>query len=148
MRKTQKTAVVGGTVAVLLAGGVAFAAWTSTGSGTGSATAGSAVELTVAGNEATGLYPTGTVAGTVTVTNPNPYAVTISSIDFTGATTEADGCEASTVTVADLSGLSEVLTASGGDHTFAVEVSMSNDATDECQGATFELNYTAHGQSS
>ena len=64
------------------------------------------------------------------------------------ATTTAAGCDASTVTVADLTGLSEELGANGGDHTFAVEVSMSNDATDECQGATFELNYTAHGASS
>jgi hypothetical protein len=148
MRKTQKVAIVGGTVATLMAGGIAYAAWTSEGSGTGTATAGSAVTLGVDGNDISGLYPTGTFAATVKVTNPNPYKVTLSSLDFTGATTTAAGCDASTVTVADLTGLSEELGANGGDHTFAVEVSMSNDATDECQGATFELNYTAHGASS
>jgi hypothetical protein len=148
MRKTKKIAIVGGTVGVLMTAGVAYAAWTSEGSGTGTATAGTAVELVVAGNDITDIYPTGTFPATVTVTNPNPYKVTISGIDFTGATTTAAGCDADTVTVADLTGLSEELDANGGDHTFAVDVSMSNDATDECQGATFELSYTASGASS
>jgi len=148
MRKTQKIAIVGGTVGILMAGGIAYAAWTSEGSGTGTATAGSAVDLVVEGNSISDIYPTGTFPATVKVTNPNPYNVTISSLDFTSASTTASGCDASTVTVADLTGLSEVLTANGGDHTFAVQVSMSNDATDECQGAEFTLNYTAHGASS
>jgi len=148
MRKTQKIAIVGGTVGILMAGGVAYAAWTSEGSGTGTAKAGSAVALDVAGNDITDIYPTGSFPATVKVTNPNPYAVTLSSVDFTGASTTAVGCDASVVDVADLTGLSQVLDANGGDHTFAVTVTMSNDATDACQGATFELDYTAHGASS
>jgi hypothetical protein len=148
MRKIQKTAIVGGAVATLMAGGVAFAAWTSTGSGTGTAKGGTAVALQVQGNDISDIYPTGTFPATVKVTNPNPYDVTMSSLDFTSASTTAAGCDASTVTVGDLTDLSDVLTANGGDHTYAVQVSMSNDATDACQGATFTLSYTAHGASS
>lgn len=148
MRKTQKIAIVGGTVGVLMAGGIAFAAWTSTGSGFGTATAGTAVVLGVQGDDITGIYPTGTFDATVTVTNPNPYDVTIASLEFDGASTTAVGCDASTVTVDDLTGLSQVITSGGGTHVFDVEVSMSNDATDECQGAEFQLDYTASGASS
>jgi hypothetical protein len=148
MRKTQKIAIVGGTVGILMAGGVAYAAWTAEGSGHGTAKGGTAITLGVEGNDISDIYPTGSFPATVKVTNPNPYAVTLSSVDFTGATTTAVGCDASTVDVADLTGLTQVLDANGGDHTFAVTVTMSNDATDECQGATFELAYTAHGASS
>lgn len=150
MRKSQKIAVVGGTVATLVAGGVAFAAWTSTGSGTGTATAGSAVALTVAGNDVSGLYPTVSVPATVKVTNPNPYAVTLASLSFTGATADSahSGCNASSVTVGTLSNLSDVVAANGGSVTKNVTVSMSNAANDACQGATFTLAYTAAGASS
>jgi hypothetical protein len=151
MRKTQKIAIVGGTVAVLFAGGVAYAAWTSSGSGTGSATAGSAVDLNVSGDPVSSLYPTVDLPATVDITNPNPYNVTLSSLDFTGATVDLghSTCDPSTVTVADLTGLSDVVQANGANTiTKDVTVSMSNAATDACQGATFTLSYTAHGASS
>ena len=148
MRKSQKTAVVGGAVAALFVGGVAFAAWTSTGTGTGTATAGQAVNLVVEGNSIAGLYPTGEFPATVKVTNSNPYDVTLSGLDFTGATSDKPGCNASSVTVADLTGLSDVVAKNGGEVTKDVVVSMSNGANDDCQGAVFTLSYTANGASS
>ena len=58
-----------------MAGTVAFAAWTSNGTGAGAATAGTAKNLTIAVTNVSGLYPTGTFNVPFTVTNPNSYAV-------------------------------------------------------------------------
>lgn len=148
MRKSQKTAVVAGTIVAITGAGIAFAAWTSTGSGTGTATAGSAVNLVVEGDDITGLYPTGTFPATVTITNPNPYDVTLSGLAFTGATADKAACNAASVTVADLTGLSDVVAKNDGSVMKDVTVSMSNAAVDACQGAVFTLNYTASGASS
>ena len=148
MRKSQKSAVVIGSVVAITGAGIAFAAWTSTGTGTGSATAGEAVNLVVEGNDISGLYPTGTFPATVEITNPNPYDVTLSSLDFTGAEADKAGCDASRVTVVDLTGLSDVVVKDDGSVTKNVVVSMSNDAVDACQNAVFTLSYTASGASS
>ena len=72
---TRRSAVVGGTVATLFGLGVAFAAWTNTGVGSGSVTAGTAAPLTVTVSGVSGLVPTKSVNVPFTVTNTNPYDV-------------------------------------------------------------------------
>src|SRR4051812_6085784 len=67
-------------VVALMAGAVAFAAWTSSGTGTGTATARNAQALTVNVTNVSGLYPTGSMNVPFTVTNPNPYAVTLNKV--------------------------------------------------------------------
>jgi hypothetical protein len=151
MRRIQKISIVGGTVGVLMAGGIAYAAWTSEGQGTGSAIAGSATDLNVSSAEVSGLYPTVSIPAVVDITNPNPYDVTLSSLEFTGATADAghSTCNAGSVTVADLTALSDVVQKDSGNIVHKdVVVTMSNAATDACQGATFTLHYTANGASS
>jgi hypothetical protein len=153
MRKIQKTALVGGTVATLMVGGVAFAAWTSTGTGTGDVTAGEAVNLGVSGATIGDLFPSNDVTQTVTVTNPNPYPVTLSSIQYISTAVDSahSGCNVSSVTAADTPDTSVVAAKTGGVDGSAdvdVVVSMDNTAYDACQGATFTITYTAHGQSS
>src|SRR5579864_6066996 len=83
-----KKFVIGGAAAlaaVLAGGGVAFATWSASGSGTGSALAYTAQPVTVNAvaltSSAASLYPGGP-AGNVyfTVTNPNPYAIKITNI--------------------------------------------------------------------
>jgi hypothetical protein len=144
---TRRTAIVTTVVAGLAVTGVAFAAWTSTGTGTGTATAGQSKSLVVEGANVTGLFPTGSVTVPVTVTNPNPYQVALSSLDFDSATTTAPGCDASVVTAPDKTGLSNVLAADTGKATLDFTVSMSNDASDACQGAAFTLTFNATGAS-
>jgi hypothetical protein len=73
--------VLGSAAAGLLLTGVAFAYWTSSGSGSGQATAGSASTVTLsAGTVTSTLFPGGTADVGTLVTNPNPYAVLISGL--------------------------------------------------------------------
>ena len=141
---------VGGIVVgilALLAGTVAFAAWTSSGTGTGTATARSAQALTVNVTPATGLFPTGSVNVPFTVTNPNPYAVTLSKVALTGVTVNKPGCTASVVSGADLPD-TDVIPAGGSTASRNFSVTMSNAAEDACQGAVFTLTLQASGLSS
>ena len=145
----KRSMIVGGVVTGLMGAGIAFAAWTSTGSGSATATAGSAKSLQVATSPATGLYPTGSVTVPVTVTNPNPYKVALSSIEFTGISTDKTGCSAGAVTGTDLTGLSGAanVIAPSGSVTKELTVSMSNAAENACQGASFNLAVRATADS-
>lgn len=92
-RLRRRVGVVLGVTLLLTGGGVAVASWTATGTGQGSARAASVSGLVVdAGSPVGALYPlpadttpaTGYGSGTVgsvatTVTNPNPFPVTITS---------------------------------------------------------------------
>lgn len=150
MRKSgNRTAVVAGGVAVLFGIGVAFAAWTTDGEGTGTATAGEAQALTVTVNNVGGLFPTGTVDVPFTVTNPNPYAVELINAQLKNVTVDAahSACEAEVVSGALLP-LSEVVPANGTGTSHDFAVSMSNEATDACQGAVFSLTLSMTGLSS
>lgn len=146
MRTSKRVLVVGGTVAALSGVGVAFAAWTSTGTGAGTATAGTAKNLTVTAGAPTGLYPTGSVTMPVTVTNNNPYKVSLDAIDFVDASTSVPGCSASVVTSTGGS-YQNVLIAPGASVSKDLTVSMGNSAEDACQGASFTLRYLATARS-
>lgn len=87
MKKKWLIAVGAPVAAAALGTGVAFAVWTVQGSGTGSSAATVAQSLTVtaftpSGSGAT-LYPGGPAGGVdFSVTNPNPFAVTITGITW------------------------------------------------------------------
>lgn len=91
---SRRTAVMGAISLVVLSSGVAFAYWSTTGSGTGAAQAtGFVTPAVTAGTTSAQLYPgltaNGTTAGAdlvFSVSNTNPFAVTITSISLTGAT--------------------------------------------------------------
>jgi hypothetical protein len=149
-RMRSKTIVIGVIGATMLAG-VAFAAWTATGSGSGAAKAASATASTIsAGSPTADLYP-GQTAGDlyISVNNPNPYDIRFTSGSFGAVTSgnEAD-CPASNVTVdASASGLTIDVPAgsSGVASTIADVVSMANDAPNACQGVTFTIAVTLSG---
>lgn len=158
MRKTQKTAVVGGTVAVLLAGGVAFAAWTSTGTDSGTVAAGSAAALTVTGGSASNLYPTESKTFSVDVKNNNSYKVAIDSIALngdvtvTGAGTDAaypacgkDDVQVTVLDAATGTGIAGGATASA---IGSIQVTMIADASNNCQNASFHVPVKATASSS
>jgi len=143
----RRVTVLASMISVLLIASIAFAAWTSTGSGNGSALAGSAQGVTVEGDAVTTglLYPNADGDVVVKVTNPNPYAVTVSAINGNGAvTTDAVDCTDSTVTFTDVSGLDQDIAGNNGTYTFTLTdaASMSDLAEDECQGASFSVPVT------
>src|SRR4051812_26049757 len=80
IKGSRKYGIVAGTVAaVLIGGGVAAAYWTTGGSGTGTAAAGTSANVTVAQTSTiSNLYPGGPsspVAFTITNSNPGPVYV-------------------------------------------------------------------------
>lgn len=153
MRKTQKTAIVGGTVAVLFAGGVAFAAWTSTGTGTGEVTAGSENGLTVHVTSATNLKPTETVSLDITVDNGNTYAVNLDSLNYDAASSSVSDGDGPGCSVADLSfveslpSITDRIDDSGTSAIHTVDVTMDADASPDCQNAKFNLVFDASAHS-
>ena len=150
MSRIKKAAFVAAVVASVAGMGVAFAAWSASGSGTGQAKAITAQTITV--NASTGtadLYP-GFTGGDLyfTLTNANPYAVTFTSMTA-GTVTSSDptNCPAANATVSNASGLSLNVAANStsGQLSIANVVSMPGTAPDGCQGVTFSVSITLSG---
>jgi hypothetical protein len=146
-----KVLVGASVLGVLLAAGVAFAAWTGTGSGSGTARATVAVTVTINPTDGTpDLYP-GFTDGDVyfTLTNGNPYPITFTSMTPGAITATPATCPSSSVTVDPATGFS-LLSPPGtsGQLSIADVVSMSLDAPDACQGASFNVVLTLTGTQS
>jgi hypothetical protein len=151
MRNSKRVKIVAGGTAVLFGVGVAFAAWTSTGEGSGQVTSTSDQGLTVTSTNASGLFPTGQQTITVTVENKNPYKVALDSITVDDITSNDAACNVEEVTAPHNNAPGVTLEPAGvaGDSAdFPFVVSMSNDADDDCQGDTFTVDFTATGHSS
>ena len=138
-------------VGALVLSGVLIAAWSTSGSGNGYAKAGTASALTIgdASASTTGdLYPGGTGAVKLKVTNPNPFPVRITSVtkQTAGTITSDKGaaCDAATgVTFTNTTGLTQAVGA-GATVTFSLagKVAMSNASDNTCQGAVFSVPIT------
>ena len=135
-----------------MVGGIAFAAWTTGGAGDGSITAGTDRPLAVSGaNTAADLVPNTTKSITLTVSNPNPYAVSLTSLaptEDSSYTSENPGCDDTNADVefAAATDVSAIVPANGA-QTYTVTVSMGVDSVDACKSAVFTQNYTATGAS-
>ena len=141
-------------IGVALAGSVAFAAWTATGSGSGYAKATTASPLTtvdVSASTTATLYPGATGDVSLRINNPNPYPVRVTSVAGSGTiTSDAGGaCDASTgVTFTDQSSLTlDVGASSAATFTLSGAASMSNASANSCQGAVFTIPVTLTGAS-
>jgi hypothetical protein len=151
-RKKLLVALVG--VAVLVLGGIAYALWSADGSGSGTAQARTAADITLAvdTSQAADLYP-GFTGGNIyfKASNTNPYGVT-----FTGWTAGAvvssdeENCPASLVTVDDSDPISIPVAANASDVQKEIDgvVSLSSLADDGCQGVTFTIPLTLTGSQS
>lgn len=156
IRISRKVFVAFAAVVALVATGVIVAAWSTTGSGNGYAKAGTASALTIGDASAAtvgDLYPGGSGAVKLKVTNPNPFAVRITTVaKQTGGVITSDkgaACNASTgVTFNDQTGLALDL-AAGATTTFSLAnaVSMSNASDNTCQGAIFTIPVDVTGAS-
>jgi hypothetical protein len=155
MRKTGKftkrIAVIGTVAALAVGGGVAWAAWLATGGGTGSASAGSATELTATVTTVSGLYPGATANVTVTINNPNPYPVAVTEITGVVTTTaSASNCDPASVVFAVPAGETYGAVPANGSAPILLEnaISMPNNTADnDCQGQSFTVTVNIKGAS-
>jgi hypothetical protein len=145
---TRRLASVGvGTAALLLAGGIAYAAWSALGVGRGAASSGAPQALGVSATVRGTLYPDATADVLVTVSNPNPRAVTVESLALAGTVTASAGCSTPGVTVSLPASTTLVVPAGGNASvTIANGVSMTTASSSNCQGATFTIPLQANGR--
>jgi hypothetical protein len=139
-----------------LAAGAAYAYFTSSGTGIGSASIGTMQAVTISSatvSPSTPLLPGGSGDVTLQVTNPNSVAVTLVSVVGTGGPVTADsghpGCTTTGVTFTSQTGLSTNIPA---DSTTAIDLpgaaSMSTASSALCQGAAFSIPVTITVQQS
>lgn len=149
MRRPLRLCALTGVLAVALASGGLAGAWlTTVADGTGSATTSGMQAVTVAaltGGDApsTELVPGGTADVVLRVSNPNPYAVVLTSasgIGAVGVTGGVGACPSSGVTFTNQTGLAITIPASSDTLVhLAGAASMSATSPTGCQGATFGL---------
>ncbi|MGZ5343264.1 MAG: hypothetical protein ACXWF5_01100, partial [Actinomycetota bacterium] len=87
MMGTKKFTVGALFAGAMLAGSIAFAAWTASGTGSGYAKATNAQALTtvdVSATTAATLYPGATGNVKIEISNPNPYPVTVTDVVGSG----------------------------------------------------------------
>jgi hypothetical protein len=155
-------------IAILVAGaaltvtGLVYAAWLSTGSGSGYAKAGSAQALTtvdVSASTSATLYPGGSGDVLLKLSNPNPYPVRITSVSLNGtngdiaADSGHSACTTTGVSFTNQTGQTIDVPAKSGSTNGTVQTTltgaagMSNASLDACQGATFTIPVTLSGSS-
>jgi len=151
-RLTRRGTVLTALLGLLAAAGIAFAAWTATGAGSGYAKATTAQPLTtvnVSASTTATLYPGATGDVLLRIDNPNPYPVVVTDVTGNGAITASDGsCNVASVTFTDQTGLSlSVPAGNAATFTLSGAVQMSGVANDNCQGAIFTIPVALSGTS-
>ncbi|HEX8345063.1 MAG TPA: hypothetical protein VF657_10000 [Actinoplanes sp.] len=156
-RRSKLILAVAAVAGVAVNAGVAWAYWTITGSGTGTAVAGTAIELTLSGRSDAErpLFPGATSDLTVTVTNDNDFPIRITSVTAGAGRTVADdrhaagGCRNTGVVVSKhVHPVSwDVAENNTGVFTVPDGIRMTNDSDTACQGAVFTIPLTATGVS-
>jgi hypothetical protein len=142
-------------IGLALGGGVAFAAWSTSGSGSGAGAATVAQSLVVTPVTPTGanasIYPGG-LAGPafVTITNPNPYAVTVTGLSYgTPTSTDTSTCPSSNVSLTGSAPttVSFAIPAKSADTNQKVTsvLVLSHSAPNGCQGVAFDVAITVTG---
>ncbi|MBC7375304.1 MAG: hypothetical protein H7323_15050 [Frankiales bacterium] len=157
-RRSFRTAVFSCLLAVfaLAGGGQAIAYWSGWGAGSGSASTGTALALTVSpGSAAMDLYPGGHTGVMLVLSNPNGFAVHIGSLALDtsrgiggyGVDAGHSGCAVAALTYTTQTNLGTGWTvpAQAGavagtlPATLAAALTLSADAVDACQGASFTI---------
>jgi hypothetical protein len=152
MRHMSQRAAVLTLVGVVVAGiaSVALAAWSVTGTGTGTVRTAEVFALTADAEPTTALFPGATASITITVDNENDFAVEVQSFTAAEKVTvdpaHAQGCSPLNVKVVPQKGLEERVEANDT-HKFTVEgsVEMLETAPEACQGASFGISLALAG---
>ena len=131
--------------------GTAFAYWTSSGAGSGTAGANSLQTVTVAAfvggdSPASSLLPAGPAGEVILrLSNPNAFAVTLVSVVGNGTITADSGhsgCSTTGVSFTNQTGLSVSVPAGSSLVRLPAAASMSTASLNACQGATFHIPVT------
>ena len=148
----RRIVALGAANAVVLGGGVAYAVWTSTGTGAGTSKAATFQAITITGGTAPagqlypGLVPDGSTVGgdlKVVTTNPNPFAV-VAKLTFT----VASGCTTPAITLKSGTTVTLAANSSAVAQTLSKVVGMGTTASDDCQNATITVNVSTASVSS
>jgi hypothetical protein len=145
---TPKRRIAMGVVLIgFLGSGIAYAYWTTQGTGSGNATTGNLQTVTIdtvsfPTATAVRLYPGGpTTPVTITVTNPNSFPVTVSSLTYGSITSGNSGCSESNAEVTlNLAGLQTAIIVPGP-QVLTASASMGVASASACQGATFSGSF-------
>ena len=158
MHLSKRTLVIFSVIVAMLVGGVATAAWLSTGTGParGQAAATAQALTVTARSGPADLYPGATGAVYFTVANSNPYAVTLSTVSYGVISGGGAGCVATDVTnivkaIAAPTTLTPALVVPANGSipgTIAGALTMPLTAANACQGVTFDIQITVSGVSS
>jgi hypothetical protein len=148
----KKKVVIGIVTVITLGAGAAAALWSASGTGSGTARSVSAQTITVtAATGAADLYP-GFTGGDVyfTLSNPNPYPVTFTTMTAGTVTPSNPACAATNVTVTGATGLSIPVAAGAVNVAQSIPnvVTMIAAAPDACQGVSFDIGLTLTGAQS
>lgn len=157
MRGRRKLVVAAGVVVTITGAATAsYAAWSSTGAGSGSAQSTHDLPSHItAAVSAPDLYPGAADTVTVSIDNPNPYPVIVTGIAAGQAPAVHSGaCPAGTVftdAASNTTGLVQTggatLIAARGTGTYAIAGHMIGNAADACKDQSFPLSLTATLQS-
>ena len=126
----------------------ASAYFTSTGSGTGSGSTGTLAAVTASGAVVSDLIPNDAAHDvSLTVTNPNNFAVTLTGVVANGTIIPDAGhstCSPTGVTFTDQTGLNVSIAANANNASVTLSGAASMDTTSAgaCQGATFTIPVT------
>jgi hypothetical protein len=148
-RIKKKWAVVAVVAAVFIGGGAAFAYWTQSGSGTGSAANGTTVPITVNQTStisglAPGLAP---VPLSGNFDNPNPSAVYVGSVSATVTATSVVGCLPGDYVIGGTAPVNtEVASGTGVGSWTGLNVKLTDTGVSQnlCKGATITISYTSN----
>jgi hypothetical protein len=131
-------------VAVLALAVSAWAYFSSTGAGTGTAKVGSSTQIALSSDQVSNLYPGGAdVPVTVHVSNPGSGAEFVGTIS--GTVADNGACLGSWFTVDPITYNADVAGGhNGADATTAVRMADSGTDQDACQGATMTINWSSN----
>ena len=150
---TRKRALVGlGSTIAVVAAGVAFAYFTSSGSGTGSASVGSSSAVTLHASISSNLFPGSSSPVTFTVDNPSSGVQRVGTVSLSSITVDAGHSSCSTTlgggnpdfTMAAVP-VNQVFPPGNGQSVSATGTLAMNETgvnQDACQGATLTLHLT------
>ncbi len=150
MTRRKKRALVIAVVATvaLIAAIAGYAFWTTTGSGTGSSTAGTTSAITLHGAFSTGIFPGGTKTVTFTADSTNPGNVQVGTIHLASVSVDAphSTCVVADFTMPDVPVNTEIPNGTGTTITPTGTLAYADTASnqDACKGATITLNLTSN----
>ena len=160
MRFLSKRNFIVGSMALIAMAAVGFvyAAWTTNGSGSGYAKAGSASALTtvdVSASTTASLYPGQNGDVKLSINNSNPYAVRVTAVSGNGTIT-ADGTHVTAGCATGVHGVTftnqtgqaiDIAANSSTTTTLTGAASMAASSDNACQGATFTIPVSLTGAS-